>query len=154
MINFSKFLYEEKDPLDLSEEDIDSMVNNLTWKDIEDLYTEDDFENEMNEAISASERLKRAQRMRVKEPLLKKARKIKLKRPSPMPVLKKRSQLAARNLIYKKFMKGRDKSQLSPSEKDMVELRVRRIMKVYKNLPQKLMPKIRELERSRLAGTK
>jgi len=152
MINFSNFLQEEKQPADISEEEIDEMVDSLTWKDIEDLYNEDDFVNEMNEAISASERLKRSQRMRVKEPLLTIARKIKLKRASPMPILKKRSQLAARNLIYKKIMKNRDKSQLSPSEKDMIELRVKRIMQVYKNLPQKLMPKIRELERSRLAG--
>lgn len=153
MINFNDFLLEEKQDLDISEEEIDKMVEKLSWKDIEDLYSEEDFfKEEMNEAITASERLKRAQRMRVKEPLLTIARKIKLKRPSPLPVLKKRSQLAARKMIYKKFLKGRDKTQLSPSEKDMVELRVKRIMKVYKNLPQKLMPKIREIERTRLAG--
>jgi len=156
MITFQDFLAEEKIPDDqLSEEEIDSLVNNLKWKDIEDLYSEEDFvteEIEMAEAISPAERLKMAQRMRARKTMLQTSRNIKLKRASPMPVLKRRSQLAARKLIYKKLLKGRTKPQMSPSEKNMIELRVKRIMKVYKNLPQKLMPKIREIERTRLSN--
>ena len=156
MITFQDFLAEEKIPEDqLSEEEIDSLVNSLKWKDIEDLYSDEDFvteEIEMAEAISPAERLKMAQRMRARKPMLQTARNIKLKRASSMPVLKRRSQLAARKLIYKKLLKGRTKPQMSPSEKNMIELRVKRMMKVYKNLPQKLMPKIREIERTRLAS--
>ena len=155
MITFQDFLAEEKIPEDqLSEEEIDSLVNNLKWKDIEDLYSEEDFvteEIEITEAISPAERLKMAQRMRARKTMLQTSRNIKLKKASSMPVLKRRSQLAARKLIYKKLLKGRTKPQMSPSEKNMVELRVKRMMKVYKNLPQKLMPKIREIERTRLA---
>lgn len=153
MITFHDFLVEENISEDqLSEEEIDSLVSSLKWKDIEDLYSDEDFEQEeMNEAISPAERLKMAQRMRARKTMLQMSRNVKLKRTSPMPVLKRRSQLAARKLIYKKLLKGRNKPQLSPSEKNMIELRVKRIMKVYKNLPQKLMPKIREIEKSRLA---
>jgi hypothetical protein len=105
----------------------------------------------IKEAISASERLKMAQRTRARKAMLAISRKIKLKRPSAMPVLKRRSQMAARKMIYKKVLRGRDKSQLSPSEKDMAELRVKRILKTYKTLPQRLIPKIREIERTRLS---
>lgn len=156
MITFQDFLAEENIPEDqLSEEEIDALVDSLKWKDIEDLYSDEDFvteETEIIEAISPAERLKMAQRMRARKTMLQMSRNIKLKKASSMPVLKRRSQLAARKLIYKKILKGRTKPQLSPSEKNMVELRVKRIMKVYKNLPQKLMPKIREIERTRLAN--
>lgn len=152
MITFQDFITEEKIPEDkLDEQEIDSMVNNLKWKDIEDLYSVEDFEDEINEAISPAERLKMAQRTRARKVMLTTARKIRLKKASPMPVLKKRSELAARKLIYKRILKGREKTGMSPSEKNMIELRVKRMMKVYKNLPQKLVPKIRELERQRLA---
>lgn len=153
MIPFQDFLYEEKIPEEeLNEEELDSMVDNLKWRDIEDLYDPEEFEEEVNENISPAERLKMAQRTRARKTMLTIARKVKLKKASPMPVLKKRSQLAARKLIYKRILKGRNKTKLSPSEKNMVELRVKRMMKVYKNLPQKLVPKIRELERKRLSG--
>lgn len=152
MINFSNFLLEEKEPLDISEEEIDSMVNNLTWDDIKDLYSEEDFETNIMETLNASDRLKKAQSMRARKQMLSMARNVKLKRASTMPVLKKRAQLAARNIFYKQLMKGKDKQQLSPSEKNMIEYRVKTLMKTFKYLPQKLIPKIRDIERTRLAG--
>jgi hypothetical protein len=152
MINFLNFLSEEKQPLEISEEEIDSLVNNLTWDDIKDLYSDDEFADGINEAISASERLRKAQSMRAKQQLLKVARNVKLKRASPMPVLKKRAQLAARNILYKKLLKNKDKNQLSPSEKGMIEYRVKTLMNTFKYLPQKLIPKIRDIERTRLAA--
>ena len=152
MLQFREYLPEVKEPLDISEEDIDKMISDLQWEDIEDLYDEEDFvKEELQEAISASERLKMAQRTRARKAMLAISRKIKLKRPSAMPVLKRRSQLAARKMIYKKVLRGRNKAQLSPSEKDMAELRVKRILSTYKTLPQRLIPKIREIERTRLS---
>ena len=148
---FRNFISEETELPEITEEELNAMVDSLTWNDIKDLYEEEDFE-EINEAISAGERLKMAQRLRARKVMMKMARNIKLKRASPMPVLKRRSQLAARKLIYKKLLKGRNKSQLSAGEKNMMELRVKKVMKVYKNLPRKLMPKIREIERTRLSG--
>lgn len=152
MINFQDFLKEENEPLELSEEDIESIVDNLRWEDIADLYDDDDFEKEdISEAISAVERIKRSQRFKARKALLAMQRKIKLKRMSAMPVLKRRAQVAARKLLTKRLLKNRTKQQLSPGEKNMLELRTKRLLKVYKNLPTRLVPKIRELERSRLA---
>jgi hypothetical protein len=155
LYNFKTFIIEEKDLPEITEEELDSMVNSLTWDDIADLYSDDDFVNEnITEAISASERLKRSQRMRARKVILAMQRNVKLKRASPMPVLKRRSQIAARKMITKRLLKNRSKGDLSPSEKSMIEARAKRILKLYKNLPTKLMPKIRELERSRLSGAR
>lgn len=154
MIRFTDFLTEErKNPVEeeISEQDIDSMIENLKWEDIEDLYTEDDFDKDINEAISAAERIRRGQKMRARKSILAMQRRIKLKRASSMPVLKRRSQIAARKLITQRLLRKRQKAQLSPSEKSMIELRVKRILKMYKNLPARLVPKIREIERSRLS---
>lgn len=152
MIKFQDFLKEEKEPLELTEEDIESIVDNLRWEDIADLYDDDDFEKEdISEAISAVERIKRSQRFKARKSLLAMQRKIKLKRMSAMPILKRRAQVAARKLLTKRLLKNRTKQQLSPGEKNMLELRTKRLLKVYKNLPARLVPKIRELERTRLA---
>jgi hypothetical protein len=154
MITFSDFLLEEKEnPVEeeITEQDIDSMIENLKWEDIEDLYTEDDFDKDISEAISAAERIRRGQKMRARKSILAMQRRIKLKRTSSMPVLKRRSQIAARKLITQRLLRKREKSKLSPSEKSMIELRVKRILKMYKNLPARLVPKIREIERSRLS---
>lgn len=154
MIKFTDFLIEEKqNPVEeeITEQDIDSMIENLKWEDIEDLYSEDDFAEDVNESISAAERIRRGQKMRARKSMLAIQRKIKLKRASSVPVLKRRSQIAARKLITTRLLRKRQKTQLSPSEKSMIELRVKRILKMYKNLPARLMPKIREIERSRLS---
>lgn len=151
MINFQDFIAEEKEPLELSEADIDSMVDNLRWEDIQDLYDDEDFDEDLQEGISAVERIRRAQRFKARKMLLALQRKIKLKRMSAMPVLKRRAQVAARKLITNRLLKNRTKKQLSPSEKNMIELRTKRILKVYKNLPMRLIPKIREIERTRLS---
>ena len=104
MLQFREYLPEVKEPLDISEEDIDKMISDLQWEDIEDLYDEEDFvKEELQEAISASERLKMAQRTRARKAMLAISRKIKLKRPSAMPVLKRRSQLSLSRTFIPNF---------------------------------------------------
>jgi hypothetical protein len=53
-------------------------------------------------------------------------------------------------MLTKKLLKGKTKSSLSASEKSRIEARVSMMMSTMKNLPAKLLPKIRELERNRL----
>jgi hypothetical protein len=155
MYGFKNYITEEKELPEITEEELNSMVDSLTWDDIEDLYDDDEFENEeLKEGISAVERMKRGQRMKARKMILAMQRKVKLKRTSPLGVLKRRSQVAARKLITKKLLRNRDKTKLSAAEKNMIEIRAKRILKVYKNLPTRLMPKIRELERTRLSGAK
>lgn len=155
MIKFTDFLVEEKDnPIEdeISEKDLDSMIENLKWEDIEDLYDAEDFVENISEGMTAAQRIKRGQQTRARKSMLAMQRRIKLKRPSGMSILKRRSKYAARRMITNKLLKGRKKSNLSASEKSMIEARVKRILKIYKNLPQKILPKIRELEKGRLAS--
>lgn len=158
MINFNSFINEKKEEsyiedVDLTEDEIDSLPEKLQWKDIEDLYTDDEFVNEeLNEAISAVERIKRGQRMKSKKYILAMARRVKLKRTSALPVLQKRAKVAARKMITNRLLQKRKKKELSAQDKNMIEARAKRLLKIYRNLPQKLMPKIRQLEKERLAS--
>jgi hypothetical protein len=159
MINFNSFINEKKEEpfeeedIDLTEDEINSLPEKMQWKDIEDLYTDDEFVNEeMNEAISAAERLKRGMRMKSRKYLMAMARRIKLKRTSALPILQKRAKVAARKMITKRLLQKRNKKELSAQDKNMIEIKAKRILKMYKNLPQKLMPKIRQLEKERLSS--
>lgn len=159
MINFNSFINEKKEEpfeeedIDLTEDEINSLPEKMQWKDIEDLYTDDEFVNEeLNEAISASERLKRGMRMKSRKYLMAMARRIKLKRTSALPILQKRAKVAARKMITKRLLQKRNKKELSAQDKNMIEIKAKRILKMYKNLPQKLMPKIRQLEKERLSS--
>ena len=80
------------------------------------------------------------------------ARNVKLKRSAALPILQKRSVTGARKLLLRKFLKGRDKNQMSAGEKNRIEARVTAALATMKNLPTKLLPKVRQLERSRLAN--
>jgi hypothetical protein len=142
MITFKNFTQE------ISEEDIDNLIESLEWEDVIELFDEENFI--LDEAISATERLKRGQKMRSRKEMLKIARNIKLKRAANTDVLKRRSKVSARKLLMRKFLKGRSKSDLSAGEKSALEARISAALKMAKNLPDRLMPKVRDIERKRL----
>lgn len=144
MISFKEFVEEE-----ITEKDIDALIESLEWEDVIDLF---DTEDMILEDISSSQRLRMATKTRSRKHLLALARNIKLKRAAALPVLKNRSVTGARKLLLRKFLKGRDKSQLSAGEKNRIEARVTAALAMMKNLPAKLLPKVRQLERSRLAN--
>jgi hypothetical protein len=150
MITFLEFLDEE-----FTEKELDEMADHLTWEDIEDLYSPEEFVleevQELNEKISATSRLKKAQKFRSRKTAIGTARKMKLRRTSTIDVLHKRASAAARRLLQKRILRGRGKKQLSAQQKDRVEQQIKTMMAQQGNLAVKLLPKIRALERSRLA---
>ncbi len=150
MINFLEFLNEE-----ISENDLDEMANHLTWEDIEDLYSPEEFVLEdiqvLDEKISATSRLKKSQKLKSRKTAIGTARKMRLRRTSTIDVLHKRATAAARRLLQKRILRGRGKKQLSAQQKDHVEQQIKNMMALQGNLAVKLMPKIRALERSRLS---
>jgi hypothetical protein len=151
MIKFLEFLNEE-----LSEKDLDEMANHLTWEDIEDLYSPEEFVLEdiqvLDEKISATSRLKKSQKLKSRKTAIGTARKMRLRRTSTIDVLHKRASAAARRLLQKRILRGRGKKQLSAQQKDHVEQQIKNMMATQGNLAVKLMPKIRALERSRLSS--
>ena len=151
---------EEEKEEELKDEDIDKMVNDLDWEDIADLYSDDDFadeeENEeeenLKEAISVQGRIKKRQafaRFKGRRNVIKG---MKLRRASDVATLQKRATLAARRALYKRFLRGRNKSQLSAAEKDRIEQQVKNLKTIQSTIAQRMMPKIRSIEQKRLAS--
>ena len=145
MINFKDFIEEE-----ITEQEIDELIESLEWEDIIELYDTEDLI--LDEDISSTQRIKMGQKMKSRKALLALARLVKLKRAAAMNVLTRRSKTAARKMVMRKMLKGRSKSELSAAEKNSIEARTSRVLSMMKNLPQKLLPKIREVEKKRLHG--
>lgn len=136
---------------------LDTIVEELVWEDIFDLYDDNELvleDEELEEAISATQRLKRAQKMRAMKTRLSQARKLKLARASTNEVIKQRAKTAARRMLIKKFLKGRSKDELSAQEKDRLEKLIKNMPAVVSTLQQKLVPKVRQIERSRMSKAK
>ena len=131
----------------ISEQEIEELIESLEWEDICFMY--DDTEV-IEEGLSAAERMKRSNRMRARKTSIVTARNLKLKRTASIDVLKRRAKVAARKILMKKYLKGRTKKQLSAAERSALEARVKAALAVMKNYPERLMPKIREIEKKRL----
>jgi hypothetical protein len=149
---FSQFM--EDVEVELSEKDFDSYVEHLDWDDIQDLYESDELvvEEYLEEKISAQSRLRRKQAFARFKGKRSSAKRIKLRRASTATQLKKRAVVAARRAMYKKLLRGRDKSTLSASEKDRVEGQIKRMKNLQSSLATRLMPKIRSIEQKRLSS--
>ena len=144
MIRFSEFILEE-----VTEDEIDALIESIEWEDIIHMY--DDSELVM-EAISATERIKMSQKLKSRKFLMAMARRVKLRRAAPTDILTKRSKVSARKMVMKKLLKGRNKTELSASERNNIEARASKMLSMMKNLPTKLLPKVRELDRQRVAS--
>jgi hypothetical protein len=142
MISFKEFIKEE-----ITEEEIDALIESLEWEDVIHLFDEEDM---IIEDISAKERIKKGQRLKSRKVLMALARKVKLKRSAALSTLTKRTKTDARRMILKKMLKGRSKKSLSASEKNSIEARTSKTMTMMNNLPAKMLPKIRQLQRDRL----
>ena len=142
MLTFKEFNKEE-----VTEEEIDALIESLEWEEVIHFFDEEDM-------ISAKERIQKGQRLKSRKVLMALARKIKLKRSATLGTLKKRTKTDARRMIMKKMLKGRGKKQLSASEKNSIEARTSKMIGMMNNLPAKLLPKIRQLQRDRLVKGK
>ena len=142
MISFQDFI-----KVEVTEQEVNDLIESLEWEDVIELFDEKDM---IIEGLSATERLKRGNKMRSRKTMLSTARNVKLKRAANLDVLKRRSKLAARKMIMKKLLKGRSKSQLSAAEKSALEARIAAMLKMIKNMPERLLPKVREIEKKRL----
>ena len=152
--SFANFIAEKRE--EFSEDDINEMVDSLTWEDIIDLYPPEDLIEEeteqLDEKISAQSRLKRRQGFARGKTKRNTSKGIKLRRASTPAILQKRAQLAARRAIYQRLLRGRDKSSLSASEKDRVEQQVKSMKNIQVSIATRMVPKMRSIEQKRLAN--
>ena len=149
MITFQEFL-----STDITEEELDSIVEELHWDDIADLWEDSEFVDDLEEGLSATARMKKSQKFKSRKTAVGQARRLKLRRAASSDVINSRSKTAARRSIIKKLLKGRDKQQLSAAEKDRIEKQASNILSGQKGLVVRMIPKVRSLDRSRLAGKK
>jgi hypothetical protein len=143
---------EAADTHEVADHEIHKIASNLKWHHIADTYKDHQIVSEevLDEKITASSRIRRGLSFARTSKKRSLAAKIKLSRPSTQVELQHRATVAARRLLMEKFLGGRDKSQLSAQEKDMLEERLKQMSSVQKNLAQRLIPKIKDLERKRL----
>lgn len=146
MISFKEFIKEE-----VTEEEVDALIESLEWEDVIHLFDEEDM---IVEDISAKERIRKSQKLKSRKVLMALARKVKLKRSATLGTLKNRTKTDARRMIMKKMLKGRSKKSLSATEKNSIEARTSKVMTMMNNLPAKLLPKVRQLQRDRLVRSK
>ena len=55
-------------------------------------------------------------------------------------------------MVYKRLLRGRDRSSLPPAEKARLEARVKQFQPLVSRIAQKLLPGMRKLEISRMKG--
>lgn len=160
MDNFKNFYMAEVNTPNeehLKDEDlraIEQHIDKLEWEDIRHLYASQEHE-EMEEQLQL-EGLSAAQRMKKKMEFMKTkakreiAREIALKRLSTQGKLKKKAIVHARQMIKQRLLRGRNYRTLSAAEKDRIEKIVHNAKAAVVRISNKLMPKLRELEQSRI----
>jgi len=117
---------------------------------------EDDEEPEVNitEVLSVQGRLKRKFAARKNRQKLKVARGIALRRGSSPDRLKKRATRGARGAVYKRLLKGRDKSKLPPAEKGRLEKLIGMYAPLVSRLAVRMLPGMRKMEINRMKNRK
>ena len=117
---------------------------------------EDEDEPEVNimEVLSVQGRLKRKFSARKNRQKLKVARGIALRRGSSPDRLKKRATRGARGAVYKRLLKGRDKSKLPPAEKGRLEKLIGMYAPLVSRLAVRMLPGMRKMEINRMKSRK
>ena len=116
----------------------------------------DDFDGDslndiaVTEELSVQGRMKRRFAARRNRQKLKVARGIALRRGSTPDRLKRRATRGARLMVYKRLLRGRDRSTLPPAEKARLERMIKRFQPLVSRISVKLMPQLRKNEINRM----
>ena len=142
-------------------------ADNITWQNALDLdmYDENELDDDIDstdphddvnvtEALSVQGRLKRKFSARKNRQKLKVARGIALRRGSSPDRLKKRATRGARGMVYKRLLKGRDKSKLPPAEKGRLEKLIGMYAPLVSRLAVRMLPGMRKMEIQRMKNRK
>ena len=134
----------EWDDFDFEDVDIvDTDYKVTTSEGVEHIFT-------LDEVLSVQGRLKRRFAARKNRQKLKVARNIALRRGSSPDRLKKRATRGARSMVYKRLLKGRDKSSMPPAEKARFERLIVMYQPLIQRFAQRMLPKMRKMEITRM----
>ena len=112
---------------------------------------DDMIDDVLDEVMSKASRMKRKMMMKTKGKMIARKRKIAMKRKANPEKLKKRAAKKARDIVAKKILKDRSKSDLSISGKENLEKRLAKKKGVIAKIAKRILPKIRKAENERLA---
>ena len=118
----------------------------VTMKKIDDM-----IDDVLDEIMTKMARMKRARMMKVKGKQIARKRKLAMKRKANPEKLKKRAMKKARDIVAKKLLKDKDKSDLSISGKENLEKRLAKKKLVIAKIAKRILPKVRKAENERLA---
>ena len=176
---FDAFFKEDEDEFDFpepSDDEIESMADELSDDDYLDTYEEDELgivddetgeelpedeeeekklkESALMEVLSRIERMKAKARIRRTSAKRERATKIALKRYSNTATINKRARRLAIKLMKKRLLRGRDPSKVSVGEKERIERTLEKRKAVIGRIATRLAPRVRKVEKARLSHTK
>lgn len=155
--------------IDMTEQDIDKLIDQISDEDLMDIYDEDEFsvvdvesgeeceeekpvsEETLIEVLSKIERMKARLRFSRNQPKIQRARMLALKKHSDSKKINKRARHLAVNLMRKKLLKGRPESSVSTNEKERIDRIIEKRKKFIGRMAIKLTQKVRQLEKERLS---
>ena len=118
----------------------------VTMKQIDDMIN-----NVLDEIMSKMVRMKKARMMKVKGKQIARKRKIAMKRKANPAKLKTRAMKKARDIVAKKLLKDKNKSDLSIAGKENLEKRLVKKKAVIAKIAKRILPQVRKAENERLA---
>jgi hypothetical protein len=111
-------------------------------------FTEDD----LSEALTAAQRMKRRASMRKAKAKIQMGRRRAARRKPTRDVYIKRSERAARNIIFKKLASGKSKSDMSYAARLDIEKRMKGKGPAIKKLAKKLLPNLIKQDKAKRAA--
>ena len=119
---------------------------------VEDELNGLDLEEDLDEALTRSQRIKRSNIAKRNSAKMQRAiKKAKSKKASPEKLLN-RATKKARDVIFKKLLKGKDKGEASFSEKERIEKKLAKMSGKITKMAKKLIPKLKKAEQQRMAS--
>jgi nicotinic acid mononucleotide adenylyltransferase len=166
---FDAFFKEEEEHEDISEKDLDKMVDDI--KDVEDIidaYDDEELaivddegveiekdlkEETLNEVLSRMERIRAKVRFARTSAKRERSAKLALKRHSTTTTINSRARHLAVKLLKQRIAK-KPLNKLSIGEKERIEKIIQKRKSVINRLAMKLAPRVRKIENDRLAHNK
>jgi len=165
----AQFPEDEEDFEEISDEEIDAMVNSMTDEDImehgyddnelavidddtgEEVELDDDPVKEaaLMEVLSRLERIKARARFRRTEAKRERRLSIALKKTSNTQTINRRARRMAIKALKQRFAR-KPVSKLSVAEKERLEQRIQRMKPVLNRIAMRMAPRVRRLERDRI----
>tara|TARA_R110001599_G_scaffold99276_1_gene254521 strand:+ start:89 stop:424 length:336 start_codon:yes stop_codon:yes gene_type:complete len=105
----------------------------------------------MDEALTPKQRMKRSILMKKLAPKMVKKRAKAMKKRAPSEVIQKRAMKKARDILTKKILNNKSKSDLGFGELENLEKKLGKKKAVIKKIAKKMLPKLKQAEAERIA---